>query len=111
MGERVTDQLQLAPVERLVAGAAQELETLEDKIGVGHVRFAILPDVVDLSRLIRFPDLRSVHSELARKSQEPGELVQLHVVSPLVESERIHEVEVTLVIAADVIVVPELMDT
>src|SRR5258708_22784209 len=32
MGERVPDQLQLAPVERLIARAAQKLETLEDKI-------------------------------------------------------------------------------
>src|SRR6266581_4892168 len=108
MAERVPDQLQLAPVERLVAGAAQKLEAQENEIGVGHVRFAITPDIVDPSRLVRFPDLRSVHSDLARKSQEPGQLVQLHVIPRLVESKQFHEVEVTLMIAADVIVVPEL---
>src|SRR6267378_6957731 len=104
LAERVPDQIQLAPVERLIAGAAQELETQENKIGVGRVRFAILPDVVDPSRLIRFPDLRSVHSDLARKSQEPGQLVQLHVIPRLVESKQLHEIEVTLMIAADVVV-------
>src|SRR5207245_5630862 len=96
LGGRVPEQMQRAPGERLIAGAPQELDTQEDKIGVGRVRFAILPDVVDLSRLIRFPDLRSVHSDLARKSQEPGQLIQLHVVARLVESERFHEVEMAL---------------
>src|SRR5438046_2080810 len=52
------------------------------------------------------PSIRPFRS--CRESLEPGELVELHVVPPLIESERIHEVEVTLVIAADVIVVPEL---
>src|SRR5260370_33259135 len=101
MAERVPDQFQLLSVARFVEGPAQELEAKEDQISICRVRFAIVPYVVDLSRLIGLPHLRSVHSELARKSQEPGQLVQLHVVPHLVESQQFHEVEVALMIAAD----------
>src|SRR5947207_15969397 len=87
MGERVPDQLQLAPVERLVAGAAQKLETLENEVGVGHVGFAILPDIVDLSRLIRFPDLRSVHPQLSGKSEQARNLVERRLAAILVKRE------------------------
>src|SRR5439155_24933742 len=109
MGERVPDQLQLAPVERLVAGAAQKLETLENEVGVGHVGFAILPDIVDLSRLIRFPDLRSVHPQLSGKSEQARNLVERRLAAILVKREDVHQVDVPHVKAVEIIVVPEVL--
>ena len=54
------------------------------------------------------PHLRAVHAQLARQAEQLRELIEGRVGARLVEREEVHQVEMALVIAADVVVVAEL---
>src|SRR5262245_13444647 len=87
---------------------AHELEAQPYKVGVRDIGLAITSDIDDFPAAIRVPHLRSIEPELAGESQELRELVERCARPQLVERQEIHQVAVTQMIAADVVVVAEL---
>ena len=106
--DRRAGERDLAVVRRPVDRAAHALEAQEHEPGVEDVRLAVAPDVGEPTGAEGVPDLRAVHAELPREPGEPRELVERRARPRLVEREEIHQVDVPRVVAADVVVVPEV---
>src|SRR5262245_20517910 len=102
--KRIPHELNLAAVPLLVAHAADELKALEYQIGVRGVGGAVVTDRLDPAGLIRLPHFRAVEPQLAREPQKPRQLVELNIVSLLVHRQEIHEIDVTHVVSAEVVV-------
>src|SRR5690348_2501402 len=63
LGERFTNQPELARVPLLVALAADQLKALKQEIGVRSVGRAVVPDALDSPGLVLLPHLRAVHAQ------------------------------------------------
>src|SRR5258706_9447511 len=83
--ERVAHELELAPVLRLVALAADQLKALKHEIGVGGVGRTVVADALDFPGLVRLPHFRAIHAELAGKPQQARHLVERGLAAVLVE--------------------------
>ena len=106
--QRFTHQGFLGGVLHVVQHAAHSLKTVEQQIRVDDVGFAIASDLLDLAVAVSLPHLAAVHAELAGVAGKPGQNVQRRIRTRLVQRKYVHQVNVTRVITADVIVVAKL---
>ncbi len=88
--------------------AAHVLKAQVQQVGVEDVGFAIAADVLDPAGLVRRMDLGALQPELARKAAQPRHRVQARVGARLKRSEHVHQVQVSSMEAAEIIVVAEV---
>ncbi|OIQ66612.1 hypothetical protein GALL_518170 [mine drainage metagenome] len=91
-------------VFRRLQAAAHELEAAIQQVGIHHVGFAIAADGVGLPCAPGVIDLAPVHPQLARKAAELGQHVQRRIGARLIQREQVHEIQMSCVIARNVVV-------
>src|SRR6185369_6347081 len=104
IAQRRLDHGDLLLVFGLGQAGAHLLEPAVQQIRVHHVGFAIAPDVLELAFEECRIDLRPVHAELAGKTAEFRHGIERRIVLGLIHGEEVHQVQMTRVIAADVVV-------
>ena len=86
----------------------QDLEPVKEKIGIDHIGLTVGRNAGCATIKKCLPDLGPVFSELAGKSAELGHGVQRGIGTAAVIGQGIHEVEVSTVVATEVVVVFEI---
>ena len=92
----------------LVAGGIQipahQLETQVHQPGVEYIGFAVIANALDVTVLEGIKHLGATHAHLAGKTQQSGDLVQRCIGAAIVHGQHIHQVQMTLVVTAQVVV-------
>src|SRR5476651_2041940 len=85
--------------------SAHELEAQVDEVGIQHIGLTITTDAHAVAGEILIPNLGAREAKLAWKSQECGNIGKRGARPRLKARQHVHEIKVSPVIAAQVIVV------
>src|SRR3546814_4757153 len=77
-------------------------------LGIDHIGFAISADLAGLALRPRLPDLTAIHAQLARKTAKLCKIVQWRIGASVVLGQQIHQIDVAVMVTADVVVVFEI---
>src|SRR5690606_14786535 len=91
-------------VRLLVKFTTHQAEAAVDEPGIDHVGFTVGAYFFAAPFRPCLPDLAAIHAHLAREAAKLGQVVQRGVGSRVVLREQVHKINVTKVIATDVIV-------
>ena len=78
------------------------------QIGVHHIRLTIVLDVICLASKVLCIHLRAIHAQLAWKAAQLGQRIQWGIVFSRVHGQQVHQIQMTLVVAGNVVVPFEL---
>src|SRR5713226_1269737 len=88
--------------------AAHQLEAQEKQVGVRAIGFAVVADRGDRAAAVGLPDRVAAYAELARKAGQARDLVERRAAAA-VDRQHIHQVEVPVVEAVDVVAPLEIL--
>ena len=84
--------------------AAHQLEAQVDQPGVEHIGLAVITNTLEVAFLEGVEHLAAAHAHLAGEAQQGGDLVQRGVGPGVEQGQLVHQVQVALVVTAQVIV-------